>query len=104
VTDRLARLIALANAADRGLVETVDVTAWPDDRVMTALTDLDVVTLVEPITEDWGTPTGTVRRTVPAGTVGAIVSVYGDGSLEVEFPTTTVRVTAGQIRPVERPE
>lgn len=58
---RLARLIALADAAANGLIETVDVTGWPDDRVMTALTDLDVVTLVEPITEDWITPTGTVR-------------------------------------------
>ena len=74
-------------------------TGWPDDRVMTALTDLDVVTLVEPINEDWITPTGTVRRTVPAGTIGAIVSTYADGSREVEFPATTARVTAGQIRP-----
>ncbi|RSU73192.1 hypothetical protein BRX37_16700 [Sphingomonas sp. S-NIH.Pt3_0716] len=101
---RLARLIALADAADRGLVKTVDVTGWPDDRVMAALTDLDVVVLVEPITEDWVTPTGTVKRTVPAGTIGAIVATYPDGSREVEFPTTTARVTAGQIRPVERRE
>ncbi|WP_137405496.1 hypothetical protein [Sphingobium sp. MP9-4] len=69
---------------------------------MTDYTDLDVVVLVETISEDWATPTGTVKRTVPAGTVGTIVSVYGDGSLEVEFPTTTVRVTAGQIRPVDQ--
>ncbi len=71
---------------------------------MTDYADLDVVVLVEPIAEDWGTPTGTVRRTVPAGTVGAIVATYPDGSLEVEFPTTTARVKAGQIRPVERSE
>jgi hypothetical protein len=71
---------------------------------VTDYADLDVVTLVEPINEDWITPTGTVRRTVPAGTVGAIVATYPDGSLEVEFPTTTARVTAGQIRPVERSE
>ncbi len=74
-------------------------TGWPDDRVMTALTEFDVVVLVEPVVEDWVTPTGTVRRTVPAGTVGAIVATYPDGSLEVEFPTTTARVKAGQIRP-----
>lgn len=100
MTDHLARLIALADAADRGLVKTVDVTGWPDDRVMAALTDLDVVVLVEPITEDRVSPNGAVEtRTVPAGTIGTVVSVYGDGSLEVEFPATTVRVTAGQIRP-----
>lgn len=77
-------------------------TGWPDDRVMTALTEFDVVVLVEPITEDWITPSGTVRRTVPAGTVGAIVSTYTDGSREVEFPRTTVRVTADQIRPFDQ--
>lgn len=71
---------------------------------MTDYADLDVVVLVEPIAEDWATPTGTVKRTVPAGTVGAIVSTYTDGSREVEFPRTTVRVTADQIRPVERSE
>lgn len=69
---------------------------------MTDYADLDVVVLVEPVVEDWVTPTGTVRRTVPAGTVGAIVATYPDGSREVEFPATTVRVTAGQIRPVDQ--
>lgn len=71
ISDRLARLLSLADAADRGLVETAAVTGWPDDQVTTALTDLDVVVLVEPITEDWVSQNGAVRRTVPTGTVGA---------------------------------
>jgi hypothetical protein len=71
---------------------------------VTDYADLDVVVLVEPIAEDWATPTGTVKRTVPAGPIGAIVATYADGSFEVEFPATTVRVTAGQIRTVGRSE